>query len=139
MWKNVSERVQQAAVAATHQLVEREDQRRHGLDQRCVLCNDSYKVAEIVDIVDDWVHEEGALRPFLVPLCVHEGGVHAPVQEPLVEQDAVGELHCVSTQSGCLDHQMATGVQCFTSIICVCHHSHLKNAGNITGNNVAKM
>ena len=32
--------------------------------------------AETLDIVDDRVHEEGALRPRLVPLRVHEGGVH---------------------------------------------------------------
>ena len=25
------------------------------------------------DIVDDRTHEEGALRPLLAPLCVHEG------------------------------------------------------------------
>ena len=50
--------------------------------------------AEILDIVDDRVHEEGALQPRLVPLRVHEDGMHAPVQELLVEQDAVGELHC---------------------------------------------
>ena len=44
------------------------------------------------------VHEEGALQPRLVPLRVHEGGVHVLVQELLVEQDAAGELHCGSTQ-----------------------------------------
>ena len=37
--------------------------------------------AETVDIVGDRVHEEGALRPRLVPLRVHEGGVDTPVQE----------------------------------------------------------
>ena len=42
--------------------------------------------AETLDIVEERVHEEGALRPRLVPLCVHEGGVHASPQELLVEQ-----------------------------------------------------
>ena len=51
------------------------------------------------DVVDDGVHEEGALRPRLVQLRVHEGGVHGLVQDVLVEQDAVGELHCGSTQT----------------------------------------
>ena len=69
---------------------------------------------ETRDIVDDRVHEEGALQPLLVPLRVHEGGVHGPVQKLLVEhdavdvleqdavdvleQDAVDVLHCGSTQ-----------------------------------------
>ena len=47
--------------------------------------------ARTLVVVDDVVHEEGALRPRLEPLRVHEGGVHGPVQELLVEQDAVGE------------------------------------------------
>ena len=49
--------------------------------------------AETLDNVDDRVHAEGALRPRLVPLRVYEGGVHAPVQELLIEQDA-GDLNC---------------------------------------------
>ena len=61
---------------------------------------------ETRDIVDDRVHEEGALPPLLVPLRVHEGGVHGPVQKLLVEHDAVDVLeqaavdvlHCGSTQ-----------------------------------------
>ena len=48
--------------------------------------------AETLDIVDDRVHEVGAFRPRLVPLRVHEGGVHARVHELLVEQDATGKL-----------------------------------------------
>ena len=52
------------------------------------------ELAETWDIVDDRVHGEGALRPRLVPFRVHGGGVHAPVLELLVEQDAADELHC---------------------------------------------
>ena len=55
--------------------------------------------SRILAVVDDRVHEEGALRPRLVPLRFHEGGVHGPVQELLVEQDAIGELRCGSTQT----------------------------------------
>ena len=43
-------------------------------------------------VEDDRVQQEGALQPRLVPLRVHEGGVHGPVQELLVEQDAVDVL-----------------------------------------------
>ena len=60
---------------------------------------------EHLDIVADRFHEDGALRPRLVPLRVHEGGVHAPVQERLVEQDAVGKLCCGPTQPGFLGNQ----------------------------------
>ena len=49
-------------------------------------------------VEDDRVQQEGALQPRLVPLRVHEGGVHGPVQKLLVEQDAVDVLHCGSTQ-----------------------------------------
>ena len=57
-------------------------------------------------VEDDRVQKEGALQPRLVPLRVHEGGVHGPVQKLLVEQDAVDVLeqdavdvlHCGSTQ-----------------------------------------
>ena len=57
-------------------------------------------------VEDDRVQQEGALQPRLVPLRVHEGGVHGPVQELLVEQDAVDVLeqdavdvlHCGTTQ-----------------------------------------
>ena len=55
--------------------------------------------ARTLDVVDDRVQEEGALQPRLVPLRVHEGGVHGPVQELLVEQDTVDVLHCGSTQN----------------------------------------
>ena len=55
--------------------------------------------ARTLDVADDRIHEEGALQPRIVPLRVHEGGVHGRVQELLVEQDAVGELHCGSTQN----------------------------------------
>ena len=67
----------------------------------CVLCDDSHKVglAFARAVVDDRIHEEGALQPRLVPLRVQEGGVHGPVQELLVEQDAMSELHCGSTQN----------------------------------------
>ena len=66
-------------------------------------------------VEDDRVQQEGALQPRLVPLHVHEGGVHGPVQKLLVEQDAVDVLeqdavdvlHCGSTQkNGCLDQAM---------------------------------
>ena len=57
------------------------------------------------DIVDDRVQEEGALQPRLVQLRVHEGGVHGPVQELVVEQDAVDVLHCGSTQNSCLEQK----------------------------------
>ena len=50
-------------------------------------------------IVDDRVHEEGAL------------GVHAPVQE-LVEQDAVGK-----TQSGCSDNLNGDGCSLFSIVL----------------------
>ena len=43
-------------------------------------------------VEDDRVQKEGALQPRLVPLRVHEGGVHGPVQKLLVEQDAVDVL-----------------------------------------------
>ena len=48
-------------------------------------------------VEDDRVQQEGALQPRLVPLRVHEGGVHGPVKKLLVEQDAVDVLHCGST------------------------------------------
>ena len=59
----------------------------------------------------DKVGLASAIRPRLSPLRVHEGGVHAPVQELLAKQDAVGELRSGSTQPRCLDTQMATVVQ----------------------------
>ena len=71
--------------------------------------------ARTPDIVDDCINAEGALRPLLAPLRVHRGSVRTCTKELLVEQDAVGELHCGSTQPGCLDNQMATAVQCFPS------------------------
>ena len=81
--------------------------------------------AETMDIAGDRDHEEGALRPRLVPLREHEGGVRAAVQELLVEQDAVGELHCGSTQPGLSGNQMASVAQCFPSF---CHkHQCLKH------------
>ena len=70
-------------------------------------------------VEDDRVQQEGALQPRLVPLRVHEGGVHGPVQVLLVEQDAVDVLEqdavdvlpCGTTQKkGCLDQAMR--VQC---------------------------
>ena len=64
------------------------------------------------DIVDGRVQKEGALQTRLVPLRVHEGGVHGPVQELLVEQDAVDVLQCGSIQNSCLDQKMAIRVQC---------------------------
>ena len=73
------------------------------LDQ-CVLRDGCYKAG--------LAHLAGALQPRLVPIRVHEGGVHGPVQELLVEQDSVDVLHCVWTQNGCLDQKMAMRVQC---------------------------
>ena len=42
-----------------------------------------------LDVADDRIQEEGALQLRLVPLPVHEGGVHGPVQKLLVKQDAI--------------------------------------------------
>ena len=54
--------------------------------------------------------KRGALQPRLIPLRVHEGGVHGPVQELLVEQDTVGELHCGSTQNRLLGPERAVSI-----------------------------
>ena len=71
------------------------------------------KHAQTLDVADDRVQEAGALPPRLVPLRVHEGGVHGPVQDLLVERDAVGELHCGSLKKrSYLDHKVAMRVQC---------------------------
>ena len=118
--------------AATQQLVIREDQRKR--NNKCVLTSGGVSCAMTItrlalhprehartqDIVDDRVQEEGALRQLLVPPRVHEGGVHAPVKELLVEQDAAAEFHCGSIQLGCFDNQLATVVQCFPSF-CINH------------------
>ena len=70
--------------------------------------------ARTPDIVDNRVHKEGALRPRIVPLRVHERSAHTPAQDLVVEQDAVGEPRCGSRQGRtcCLDYQMAAVVQC---------------------------
>ena len=105
---NASERVQPAAAAAASQLVIRERTTKTRYNS-CVLTSVSCAMtvtrlalhqrehARTLDVVDDRVHEEGALQPRLELLRVHEGGVHGHVQELLVEQDAVGELQCGST------------------------------------------
>ena len=65
-----------------------------------VLCDDNYKagLASARTRPDPGLQEEGALQPRLVSLRVHEGGVHEPVHDLLVERDAVGELHRGSTK-----------------------------------------
>ena len=126
--QNVSERVQPAAAGAAHQLVIGEGQRTRNnswqrvLTSGCVSCVMTVarlalhprEHGESLDIVVDRVHEESALRPRLVQLRVHDSGVHASVQELLVEPHCLGEL------------QMALVVRCvailFASIISVCHH-----------------
>ena len=61
-------------------------------------------------VEDDRVQKEGALQPRLVPLRVHEGGVHGPAQKVLVEQDAVDVLEQdavgIDTKNGCSDHNI---------------------------------
>ena len=130
--------MQPAAAAAAHQLVIREDQRKQNNVWQCVLTSGGVSCVmtvtrlalhppeheETLDIVDDRVHEEGALRPRLVPLRVHEGAVHAPAQELLVEQHAVGELHCGSNQSNW--RLVFSVVHLLASTISVCHRSCFK-------------
>ena len=79
-----------------------------------------------------------ALQPRLVPLRVHESGVHGLVQKLLVEQDAVDMLeqdavdvlHCGSTQKERLfrpEHGDECSVDHRAShIICACHRSRNK-------------
>ena len=74
--------------------------------------------ARTLDVTSDWVQEEGALQPRLVPLRVHEGGVQ---QELLVEQDAVAPLwidtkQAVWTRKCSVDHHVSP-------IICAYHRS----------------
>ena len=98
--KNASERVLPAAAAATHQLVLRESVLTSVSCAMTVtrLAMHPREHARTLDVADDRVNEDDALRPRFVPLRVHRGGVHGIVQELLVEQDAVGQLHCGSTQ-----------------------------------------
>ena len=88
------------------------EDRTHGADTEQRLCLDQCVLRVAVTrlawrprqhtraphVEDDRVQQEGALQPRLVPLRVHEGGVHGPVKKLLVEQDAVDVLHCGSTQ-----------------------------------------
>ena len=106
-----------AAAAATNRLVIEERTKTQIRNNDCVLTSVScvVAVARLVwrpkehtapHIEDDRVQKECALQPRLVPLRVHEGGVHGPVQKLLDEQDAVDVLeqdvvdvlHCGSTQ-----------------------------------------
>ena len=99
-----------AAAAATDRLVMEERTKTQTRNNKCVLTSVSCVMAVTrlawrprehtrdPHVEDDRVQNEGALQPRLVPLRVHEGGVHGPVQELLVEQDAVDVLHCGSTQ-----------------------------------------
>ena len=107
-----------AAAAATDQLVIAERTTTQIRNDDCVLTSVSCVMAVFrlawrprehtrAPHVEDYrVPKEGALQPRLVPLRVHEGGVHGPVQKLLVEQDAVDVLeqdavdvlHCGSTQ-----------------------------------------
>ena len=100
-----------AAAAATDRLVTEERTTTKTRNNKCVLPSVSCVVAvarlawrprehtRAPHIEDDRDQKEGALQPRLVPLRVHEGsGVHGPVQELLVEQDAVDALHYGSTQ-----------------------------------------
>ena len=86
--------------------------------------------ARTLDVVDDRVLEEGALQPRLVPLRVHEGGVHGPVKELLVEQVAVDVLQNGSTQNRMFGPEngdwSAVWIFVFSSIICACHRSRKK-------------
>ena len=121
-----------AAAAATDRLVIEERTTTKTRNNKCVLTSVSCVMAVAMlawrprehtrapHIEDVRVQKKGALQPRLVPLRVHEGGVHGPVQKLLVEQDAVDVveqdavdvLHCGSTQNGCLDQNMAMRVQC---------------------------
>ena len=103
-----------AAAAATDRLMMEEETATQTRNNECVLTSVSCVVAVAVlawytrapHVEDDRVQKEGALQPRLVPLRVHESGVHGPVQKLLVEQDAVDVLeqdavdvlHCGSTQ-----------------------------------------
>ena len=130
--ENGSERVQLAAAAAAHQLVIDEDQRKRNNRWWCVLTSGGVSCVMTVtklDIIDDRVHEEGALRPRLVPLRVHEGG------------SSISGL----TQPGCLDNPMATVAQCYPSF-CINHQclssfmlSKKKTEIKITGNNLVQL
>ena len=99
-----------AAAAATDRLVIEERATTKTRNNMCVLTSVSCVMAVTrlawrprehtwaPHVEDDRVQQEGALQPRLVPLRVHEDGVHGPVQKLLVEQDAVDVLHCGSTQ-----------------------------------------
>ena len=96
-----------AAAAATDRLVMEERTKTQIRNNDCVLTSVScvMTVTRLAwrprehtwapHVEDDRVQQEGALQPRLVPLRVHEGGVHGPVQELLVEQS-----------TGCLDQAM---------------------------------
>ena len=96
--------------SATHRLVISERTTKQRRNNKCVMISMScvMTVTRLAwhprehtwapDIVDDRVQEEGALQPRLVPLRVHQGGLHGPAQELLLEEDAVDVLHCGSTQ-----------------------------------------
>ena len=93
-----------AAAAATDRLVIEERTKTQTRNNKCVLTSVSCVMAvtwlawrprehtRAPHVEDDRVQQEGALQPRLVPLRVHEGGVHGPVQKLLVEQDAVDVL-----------------------------------------------
>ena len=72
-------------------------------------------------------HEEGALRPRLVPLRVHESSVHPPVQEILVEQDADTDLHSWIDTTILFGQPIGYCCSMFSIVlhkfISVCHHS----------------
>ena len=121
-----------AAAAATDRLVIEERTTTKTRNNKCVLTSVSCVMAVAMlawrprehtrapHIEDVRVQKKGALLPRLVPLRVHVGGVHGPVQKLFVEQDAVDVLeqdavdvlHCGSTQNGCSDQNMAMRVQC---------------------------
>ena len=99
-----------AAATGTDRFVIEERTTTQTRNNECVLTSVSCVVAVAMlawcprehtrapHIEDDRVQKKGALQPRLVPLRVHEGGVHGPVQKLLVEQDAADVLHCGSTQ-----------------------------------------
>ena len=97
-----------AAAAATDRLVIEERTTTADTEQQVAVVSCVMAVMRLAwcprEHTQDPHVEDGALQPRLVPLRVHDGGVHGPAQKLLVEQDAVdvleqdAVLHCGSTQ-----------------------------------------
>ena len=154
--KNASERVQLATAA--WQLVIREDQRKRNNRWRCVWTSGGVSCvmtitksalhprehAKTLDIVGDRVHEQSALFPRIVPLRVHEGGVHAPAQQLLGEQDAAGELRWIAPTGLC---GQPIGDCCAVFSIALHHssvfffffHNSCEKKREIPGNNLVQL